>query len=133
MPTKEEIVFQARTWLGVPYKHQGRSRSGVDCGGLLLCVGEELGMEVVHPATYSMSPDPKLIEEAILSNCTKVDSIQPGDILWFAFAGEPRHVGLATDMGVIHSWARPNKVVEHRLDELWLKRLKGIYRPNKVN
>ena len=132
MPTKEELVLQARTWLGVPYKHQGRTRSGVDCGGLLLCVGEELGIQVVHPETYSMSPDPKLIQASILANCTKVDSIQPGDVLWFSFAGEPRHVGLASDIGVIHSWAKPGKVVEHRLDEVWLNRLRGIYRPNVV-
>lgn len=124
-------VEEARKWLGVPFRHQGRSRNGVDCGGLLVCVAEALGKEIIHPATYSMSPDPKLIEEALLANCTKVSERQPGDVLWFSFAGEPRHVGLASDIGVIHAWAKPNKVVEHRLDDVWLKRLRGIYRPRE--
>jgi len=124
-----KIVEVARTWLGVPFRHQGRNRLGVDCGGLLICVGEEAGINVIHPDVYSMSPDPKLIEVALLSNCDKVSDMLPGDVLWFSFAGEPRHVGLATDIGVIHSWAKSGKVVEHRLDSQWLSRLKGVYRP----
>ena len=124
------IVSQARTWLGVPFRHQGRNKLGVDCGGLLICVGEELGIQVIHPETYSMSPDPKLIESALLANCYEItkEEMHPGDIMWFAFAGEPRHVGIFTDVGVIHAWAKPNKVVEHRLDEVWLKILKKVYR-----
>jgi len=127
---QNNLVEIARGWLGVPFRHQGRNRLGVDCGGLLICVGEEAGMQIIHPGAYSMSPDPKLIEETLLLHCTKIPNSerQPGDVLWFSFAGEPRHVGLCSDIGVIHAWAKPNKVVEHRLDDIWLSRLVGTYR-----
>lgn len=130
MITRLEVQRIARTWLGVPFLHQGRSRQGVDCGGLLLCVGEEAGLSLIHPGTYSMSPEPNLVLDAITANCDRIAllEIMPGDVLHFSFAGEPRHVGIASDIGVIHAWAKPKKVVEHRLDEIWLRRLMGTYR-----
>lgn len=126
-----EIVETARQWLGTPFVHQGRVRGvGVDCGGLLLGVARDLGMEVDEPPAYSMSPDPDIIQTMLDRYCVRVDfsDIQPGDILWFSFAGEPRHVGIASDIGVIHAWAKPGCVVEHRLDEVWMHRLCAVYR-----
>ena len=32
---RREIVAAARDWVGVPYRHQGRTRNGIDCIGLL--------------------------------------------------------------------------------------------------
>ncbi len=41
-----EIVAVARSWLGTPWIHQGRLKDiGVDCGGLIISLGKELG----HP------------------------------------------------------------------------------------
>ena len=134
--TIEEVMATARSWVGVPYKHQGRSRRGVDCGGLLLCIGRDLGVRLLEPSVeYSMSPDPEIIEKGITDNCTlvsNIDDIRPGDIIHFSFAGEPRHVGMATDIGVIHSWAKPKKVVEHRIDTVWKNRIINIYRPKAI-
>ena len=125
-----DIVAIARTWLDVPFRHQGRNRLGVDCGGLLLCVAADAGLSVSAPDTYSLSPDPGLIADTLQANCVKLPfrDQQPGDVLLFSFAGEPRHVGIATDIGVIHAWAKPGKVVEHRLDDLWHHRLRAVYR-----
>lgn len=134
--TKEEVLKVARTWINTPYRHQGRSRKGVDCGGFLICLGRELGVDLLEPSVeYSMSPDPQLILKGLLDNCYLIPNInnrQPGDIIHFSFAGEPRHVGLSTDIGVIHSWAKPKKVVEHRIDPVWEKRIINIYRPKAI-
>ena len=36
------IIETARHWIGVPFRHQGRSlKDGVDCLGLIFCVGVE--------------------------------------------------------------------------------------------
>jgi cell wall-associated NlpC family hydrolase len=35
------IVSAARSWLGVPWRHQGRTRQGVDCAGLVVLVGRK--------------------------------------------------------------------------------------------
>lgn len=134
MTTRADIVRNARTWLGVPFAHQGRSRAGVDCGGLLIVVADEAGLCITPPAVYSQSPDPAVINTTLLANATRIplDQIQPGDILRFSFAGDPRHVGIASDIGVIHAWAKPGKVVEHRLDAVWRSRLREAWTPNGV-
>ena len=42
---REEIVAEARKWIGTPFRHQGRIRGrGVDCVGLPLCVMRDLGI-----------------------------------------------------------------------------------------
>lgn len=126
-----KIVMQARTWLDTPFRHQGRIKGvGVDCGGLLLGVGRELGIEVIEPPAYSMSPDPAIFPVALARYCDRILIVdrQPGDIGWFSFAGDPRHVGIFTDLGLIHAWAKPGKVVEHGVDATWLRRLREVWR-----
>lgn len=129
--SRAELVRIARTWLGVPFHHQGRNRSGVDCGGLLLCIGKEAGLEIVPPQTYSQSPDPDVIETALALHCTRIQvrDALPGDVYWLSFAGEPRHVALASDIGIIHAWAKPGMVVEHRIDATWMRRIVSAWRP----
>ena len=128
---RNELVRIARTWLGVPFAHQGRNRAGVDCGGLLIVVGREAGLEIIEPDAYSMSPDPAVIRTSLLAHCDpiQISDAQPGDVYWISFAGEPRHVALASDIGIIHAWASPKKVVEHRVDEQWRRRIQAAYRP----
>lgn len=134
MPTNPDLVTLARTWIGVPFRHQGRNRAGVDCGGLLLAVAADAALDVIAPATYSLSPDPQMIADTLQTNCQSVplDAVQPGDVLLFSFAGEPRHVGIASELAgqpaVIHAWQKPGKVVEHRLDATWRQRLRAAYR-----
>lgn len=131
MITPDAIIAEARTWIGTPFVHQGRVKGlGVDCGGLVLGVARALGLDVPEPPAYSMSPDPAIIEHLLTRHCVAMrrTELAPGDVLWFSFAGEPRHVGLASGIGVIHAWAKPGRVVEHRIDDLWLHRLRGVYR-----
>ena len=40
----DAIIAAARSWLGVPWRHQGRTRQGVHCAGLVVLVGRELGL-----------------------------------------------------------------------------------------
>jgi cell wall-associated NlpC family hydrolase len=134
MTTRTDLIIIARTWLGVPFRHQGRNKLGVDCGGLLICIGQQAGLTIIPPATYSMSPDINLVRRALDANCTVIPlaAAQPGDVLLLAFAGAPQHVGLMTDIGLLHAWAKPGKVVEHRIDEQWQRRMVAAYTHNEV-
>lgn len=131
MTTRTELIAIARAWIGVPFRHQGRNRAGVDCGGLLLAVGAEAGLELAQPGVYSQSPDPALIAAALGANCARIPYAQalPGDVLWLSFAGEPRHVGLLTEIGLLHAWEKPRAVVEHRIDATWRRRIRSAWRP----
>ena len=135
MPVERaELLRIARTWLNVPYRHQGRNRLGVECGGLFFVVGREAGLTIIEPDTYSFSPDPTIIEASLCQHCDPIGVSEaiPGDVLWLSFAGEPRHVGLVTSIGLLHSWAGPGKVVEHCLDTVWRRRVKSAYRPKGI-
>jgi hypothetical protein len=45
MVHRAEVVAKAREFLDTPFHHQGRTRGrGLDCVGLVLCVGGELGL-----------------------------------------------------------------------------------------
>lgn len=52
----------------------------------------------------------------------------PGDILLMRFAGEPQHIALYTGATLIHSYASIRRVVEHRLDIKWARRIVQAYR-----
>jgi cell wall-associated NlpC family hydrolase len=44
----EEVVREARTWIGVRYRLGGESRRGVDCSGLTMQVYKKFGISLPH-------------------------------------------------------------------------------------
>ena len=134
MVERSELIRIARTWIGVPFRHQGRNRLGVDCGGLLVVVGREAGLEILDSTSYSMSPDPLVIRTALELHCDPIaiEDVLPGDVLWLSLAGEPRHLAFYTDIGIIHAWAGPGKVAEHTMDTVWQRRIKAAFRPKGI-
>lgn len=120
--TREQFIAHARTCLGARFRHQGRApEQGLDCVGLLLYTAHSLGLTTFDYTAYPRHPDPDQLEahlKAMLEPIS-VDQAKPGDVYRFAFNGEAIHVGLATDIGVIHSYAIARKVVEHGLDDKW--------------
>lgn len=52
--TPSDVSSEALTWLGTPFRWQGRSRMGLDCGGLAGVVGEALGLlqKPLEPPKY---------------------------------------------------------------------------------
>lgn len=62
--TPADITREALTWIGVPFKWQGRSRRGLDCGGLPAVVGMSLGLFRAEPPRYRPTlPHGYLIQE----------------------------------------------------------------------
>ena len=125
--TGEQVVAQARAWLGTPYHHQARLRGvGVDCIGLLIGVCRELG--TVAP-DFDVNGYPReadgitLMHEAILrmEQIERAD-MRYGDAVVTAFRGVPHHFGLLGDyrhggFSIIHAYslATPARVLETRL------------------
>jgi len=54
--TPAEISAEARSWLGVQWRHQGRNRAGVDCVGLLIQVGAAFGIACEDMKGYAREP-----------------------------------------------------------------------------
>lgn len=153
--TPIEVVSCARGYVGTPYMDYGRTKgAGVDCIGLPVLVGHELGMFTGDFSAYTSTPDGRHAEKTAGDHMKRLwhpessaASLQlvakPSELLgcvglfWFSQRGEPQHFGIfgkhpMTGMTtLIHAHARLGKVVEHSMDSFWTKRLVGVYKlPN---
>jgi len=105
--TREQIIAEARSWLGTPIHHQGRLKGvGVDCIGFVSGVFQNLNCKISDLADYPRIPKgfPKgnLLIEKLSEHLLEIDKDQaePGDILVFSdVKGEPCHVAFRTDYG----------------------------------
>ena len=134
MPTRSQIVETARSYLGTPFQHQGRLKGiGVDCVGLLVCVGRDLGIELQDRTDYRRRPDGTLLQEMVdaqLEPISEDELVQPGDILLIRYRA-PQHAAIVSKVEgdvwtCIH--AIENGVCEHRFDSRWERRVCGRYR-----
>lgn len=128
--TADEIITAARAVIGVPFRHQGRSLSGLDCAGLIVHVARSFGLECIDGEAYSRHPSGGMLEATLDSQpcLVRVSEKQPGDVLLMRFAKDPQHLGIFTGDTLIHSYEKVGKVCEHRIDEAWARRIVRVYR-----
>lgn len=131
MISRKEFIDHARTFIGVPYKDKGRNRKGVDCGGLIAAIVDELGAPITIPQDYERLPNPKILINTLENVANKYENLDltPGNIVLMEFqswAGST-HVAILTDHGLLHSYMNRKKVVEHAINRLWQKRIKASY------
>ncbi|MEO1720952.1 MAG: NlpC/P60 family protein [Pseudomonadota bacterium] len=97
---RSEIVGAARSWAGVPWRHQGRTRSGIDCVGLVLRVAETVGLDVsgVDIPDYGREPDGRLFG-LFARNLTRItqEHARPGSVIVFARGTSACHAGIVLD------------------------------------
>jgi cell wall-associated NlpC family hydrolase len=150
--TSEQIVVQARTWLGTHYHHQGRLKKsirgpgGVDCIGLIIGIIDELGIQdgegnslvAADETNYSMYPEQGRLVKSIQQHLREVpiEKMAVGDILLFKTFRDPQHVGLLTQYpgggpGLIHCNSSAGMVVEQPFSMAWVKMLTHAYRFKK--
>lgn len=128
---KLDIVRQARTWLGTPYHHQGRLKGvGVDCVGIIIGVGKELGIFDYDTKDYARSPNSNRMQAELDFHFDRVPftEIRAGDIGFFKFKAEPQHLAFFTDIGVLHAYMQVGKCVEHSYSSPWPERFVQAYR-----
>ncbi len=145
----DAIVTAARTWVGTRFSHQGRrkgsdaDRGGVDCLGLLIGIARELSLIAAdgtplaaHDVTdYSKTPDGAKFKATLDRVLLPQEARTPaaGMVGLFILDARPQHVAIISDYspqayGMIHAFAPARRVVEHRLDDEWRKRLVRLYR-----
>jgi cell wall-associated NlpC family hydrolase len=84
----EQIVAAARAWLGVPWRHQGRTCQGIDCAGLVVLVGRALEICDYDTTAYSRRPEGQGFVQHFRACMDPVPLLEAvvGDILVFADA-----------------------------------------------
>lgn len=142
MTDKALLMAQARSYIGTRFAHQGRSKvTGVDCLGLLLCVAQDAGLKLrqqevaLYDRTdYGAFPDAQMLRQQLETALEPTQEMSVGDIVLLRIDGRPQHLALISDypvegaFGMIHAYAPMRKVVEHRMDEVWVQRIEQVFR-----
>jgi hypothetical protein len=133
----KQIIEIANSYIGIPYRHQGRSKVvGMDCAGLVICVAHDVGISTFDTSSYSRRPNPtEFTREMIKGGCTEIrfDKRQNGDILRIAEDRWPVHSGILEidDQGeewLIHAWLPARKVVKEKLTEKRKNQISTVWR-----
>jgi cell wall-associated NlpC family hydrolase len=131
MTTREQVIAEARSWVGTPFAHQQEAKGlACDCIGLLRGVCINLGLfpadwqampEAAPFVGYCRMPDGVSLRLACDTFMTEVprEAMQPGDAVLVRFDAAPQHVGIVTPyphgnaFGFVQ--AVPRGVIETRL------------------
>lgn len=144
MLSRDEIVQEARTWLGVRWRHQGRDRHGVDCAGLVACVAHGLGVPYPDITQYARQTDGELLLQVLQEYLVEkpVATAAPGDVFLMKHLNTrwAIHVGFVTNLyagtpnetlGILHAYvpggSHMGRVVEQIWDEQWRARVTRVF------
>ncbi|NLW59979.1 MAG: C40 family peptidase [Firmicutes bacterium] len=127
----------ARQFLGIPYRHGGRDRNGLDCLGLVHLFYQELGIKLPdndgRPYTTDWyKKDPERLLRGLLQVGRAVDlkaePLQPLDLVYFRMGGAITHTGIMINQrAFLHVLV--NKTVQlSPLNPAWRRRLRGARR-----
>jgi len=156
---RADLVAAARKFRGVPFAHQGRSRGGLDCLGLLLTAGRACNPEIdaywrelaiaegrpllkpgnpIDDPRYDITPNPAEMT-AWLDYCAVRKAVlapRPGDILTFLMNLNPTYLGFATEVQgrpyVLAAFSTARMVTERALTGHLRAQLRGVYEPRGV-
>lgn len=121
-----DIVQEARTYIGTPWVHQGRSRDGVDCLGLASLVARATRGYTFDLTNYAAQASDETMLQLCRQHMQPVPALarEPGDVVVIRY-GTQRHMAIVGDHPIageqtlIHASSILGKVVEHRLDSRW--------------
>lgn len=141
--TRDEIIAEARTWIGTRWVHQASCKGvGADCIGLVAGVGAARGapearrfLATPEWRNYGRHPDPAFMFSVADELMDRIDiaAATVADVLIFECGKHPMHFGfVSTAGGMIHSWLPARRVCEHRLDEAWSSRTVRAYRIRSI-
>jgi cell wall-associated NlpC family hydrolase len=130
---RAQLVTEARRWLDVPYVHQGRTRYGVDCIGLILCVRDALEPWDAlrrEPRNYARHPRDGMLLDRVRASCFLLARPEDGALILIRWpkTPEPSHVAIFAGGNIIHAYQRAKRVVETGFRAHWLRNAHSYWR-----
>jgi cell wall-associated NlpC family hydrolase len=120
--TPAAVIAEARRWVGVPFRHQGRSERGIDCVGLPIVVCQSLGLldQRSDVANYDRLPSGELVDR-LRAHCRPIPAAVPGSLIVIAWTKIAAHVAICTGETMIHAYESVGRVVEHGYRGRWIR------------
>lgn len=133
---RSQCLDLARSYIGVPWKHKGRTRTGIDCIGVPYVVGKELGLHTYDDSLdYGRQAKNFDFMRAMAPFGFRVKDlkdIQDADILVMRIPIFPQHVGMVGHKGdrqtLIHASVDARKVVEEYLTDEVKRTIIAVFR-----
>mgnify|MGYP000707550034 CR=1 FL=1 len=132
---RTQIIYEARAWIGTPYRHQASARgAGCDCLGLVrgvwrAVIGAEPEIAHAYTPDWAERGGRETLHAAAHRHLVPVTDAQPGDVLLFRMRdGVPmKHAAiLSAPDHIIHAyWGRA--VVESALVPFWRARIAAAF------
>jgi cell wall-associated NlpC family hydrolase len=107
----QEIAARARSLVGARFRPQGRTpATGLDCVGLIAAA---LGVEQARNDYALRGGSLRLLaQELEAAGLVPAVGQQPGDVLVMRSGPEQLHLGVVTELGLVHADAGLRRVVE---------------------
>lgn len=127
--TRKQIEAEALSWRDVPWRHQGRTRKGVDCVGLIVEVAKSLQLMDYDCLGYARTTRQEEFVKHFKAFMKQkpVTSRKKGDILLLRDGTYAGHSAILGEMygkeALIHSYAGRRKVVQEPLTPEILSRV----------
>jgi NlpC/P60 family putative phage cell wall peptidase len=132
---RADIVAEARSWVGTPYRHQASLKGvGCDCLGLVRGVWRALlGAEPELPGAYgpgwAEAGGGERLLLAAQRHCVARETIDAGDLLLFRWRADmpAKHIGIATSAAHFIHAQDGACICEVALSPWWHRRLAGVF------
>ena len=124
--------FIVKKYLGINYKHKGRSLSGLDCYGLIIRVYADFGVELIDlQDEYDERWQWKRWAESIeqhYKKWQKVEIPQLLDVVLFKKNNIVNHGGVVLNNGRFIHCCKLGVIVSRLDEQIWQRRIEGFYR-----
>ncbi|WBV55401.1 C40 family peptidase [Chryseobacterium daecheongense] len=114
--TIDNILTEAETYLGTPYRYGGTTRNGIDCSAFVLSVfGAAAGLSLPRVAA-SQSQEGERVEK---------ENLQKGDLIFFSHGRRISHVGIVESVSedgeikFIHAATSKGVMISSLNDSYW--------------
>lgn len=135
-----KLADAARAYKGVRFRHRGRSRNGLDCGGLGVLSYRDCGVEIKDFLLYGRTPHENglivRMTEALGEPLPISTPLQDDDVVVFRFVNEPHHIAIVGEadyggvkaLNIVHADGQCGRVIEQRLTPDMTARITHIFR-----
>lgn len=112
----DDMLAEAESYLGTPYRYGGTTRSGIDCSAFVLSVfGATMGMHLPRVAAAQAQEGERVARE----------DMRKGDLVFFSNGGRISHVGIVHDVDengsvkFIHASTSRGVMISQLTDSYW--------------